>query len=81
MAQNLHCQSTVMNYIPLDKEIFTLAASIVESHGREAIRQAAIHAYECETGEDIVGSQTWDLVMHAILELNRRSRRDGELCN
>ena len=70
-----------MNYVPIDKEIFTLASAIIETYGNEAIRQAAIHANECEAAGDINGSETWDHVMHAILEVNRTWRRDGELCN
>ncbi len=70
-----------MYCITFDKDILTMATTIIEAHGTEAIRQAAIHAYECDTMGDKQGSETWDLVMHAILELNRTSRRDGELCN
>jgi hypothetical protein len=70
-----------MNYMPIDKDIFALATSIIEGYGNEAMRQAAVHANECEAVGDIDGSDTWDHVMHAILELNRTWRRDGELCN
>ncbi len=70
-----------MHYLPIDKEIFALASDIIETHGTEAIRHAAVHAHKCEAVGDIDGSKTWDHVMHAILELNRTRRRDGELCN
>lgn len=70
-----------MLYMPIDKDIFALATNIIEAYGKEAIRQAAIHAYECETVGDIDGSETWDHVMHAILEINRTRHRDGELCH
>jgi hypothetical protein len=70
-----------MNYVPFDKKIFTLASTIIEKHGADAIKQAAVLAHRCETADDIDGSKTWDHVMHAILELNRTWRRDGELCN
>ncbi len=71
----------MMHYIPIDKDIFELATTVIETHGNEAIRQAAVHAYECESMNDMDGSETWDHVMHVILELNRTWRRDGELCN
>ena len=70
-----------MQYMPIDKEIFALATAIIEAYGNEAIRRAAVHANECESAGDIDGSETWDHVMQAILELNRTWRRDGELCN
>ena len=70
-----------MNCIPFDKDILELAAATIADHGNEAMRQAAIYAHACDTNEDKAGSQTWDLVMHAIVELNRTSRRDGELWN
>ncbi len=70
-----------MNYLPIDSEIFKLASAVIEAYGNEAIRQAAIHANECEAAGDIDGSGTWDHVMQAILEVSRTWRRDGELCN
>ena len=70
-----------MNYVPFDKELFKLASAIIETYGNEAITQAAIRANECEAAGDINGSETWDYVMHAILEVDRTWRRDGELCN
>ena len=54
---------------------------IIETHGNEAIRQAAIRANQCEAVGDIDRSETWDHVMHAILEVTRTWRRDGEMCN
>jgi hypothetical protein len=71
----------MMHYMPIDKDIFELAAAIIEAYGNEAIRQAAVHAHECESMNDLDGSETWDHVMHVIPELNRTWRRDGELFN
>ncbi len=81
MARFLRRRSTVMNYLPLDKEIFALASDIIEIHGNEAIRQAAIRANQYAAVGDIDRSETWDHVMHAILEVTRTWRRDGEMCN
>jgi len=81
MARFLQRRSTVVNYLPLDKEIFALASDIIETHGNEAIRQAAIQANQCEAVGDIDRSETWDHVMHAIIEVTRTWRRDGEMSN
>ncbi len=70
-----------MNYLPIDKDVFALTTAIIEDYGNKAIRQAAFHAYECETVGNTEGSETWGHVMHAIVELNRTWPRDGELCN
>ena len=81
MARFLRQSLIVMNYVPMDKQIFALATAIIETHGNKAIRQAAVRANQCEAAGDIDGSNTWDHVMSAILELSRTRRRDGELCN
>ena len=81
MARFLRHSLIVMTYIPMDKQIFDLASAVIETHGSKAIRQAAVHANQCEAAGDIDGSDTWDHVMSAILELSRTRRRDGELCN
>ncbi len=70
-----------MNYLPIDKIVFALTAAIIEIYGNKAMRQAAILANVYEAVGDIDGSATWSHVMHAIVEMNRTSRRCGELCN
>ena len=42
-----------MQFMPIDKEIFALATALIEAYGNEAIRQAAVHANECESAGDV----------------------------
>ena len=70
-----------MNYLPIDKDVFALTTAIIEVYGNKAMRQAAIFANVYEVAGDIEGSDTWVHVMHAIVEMNRTWRRDGELYN
>ncbi len=70
-----------MYYLPIDKDVFALTTATIEVYGSKAMRQAAFLAFESETVGNTKESETWVHVMHAIVELSRTWRRDGELCN
>ncbi len=64
-----------------DLDIYRSANVLIREHGQEAPLEAAKHADAMLEKGDLEGQAVWKRIVRAVLEVQRKEQREGEVAH